>query len=59
MRVLDHNSYGESAIYRSMHRLCMPCWDAEEAEINQAGSNDLPETLAGYGRPNDYWPEDE
>lgn len=53
-RVLDHDSYGESGIYRSMHRLCMPCWEAEDAEIDEAGTNDLPGTLATYGPPNDY-----
>lgn len=53
-RVLDRRSYGESAIYRSMHRLCMPCWDAEDREITEKGRNDLPETLAAYGPANDY-----
>lgn len=53
-RVLDMNSYGESAIYRSQHRLCIPCWDDEDREIIAKGRNDLPETLAAYGPPNDY-----
>lgn len=53
-RVLDHDSYGESAIYRSQHRLCNPCWDAEKDEIDHVGTNDLPATLAGYGPPNDW-----
>jgi glutaredoxin-related protein len=48
------DSYGESQIYRSQHRLCFPCWDAEDAEIDVAGTNDLPETLAKYGPPNDF-----
>lgn len=51
-RVLDHDSYGESGIYHSMHRLCMPCWDKEWGEINEKGTNDLPETLEAYGPPN-------
>jgi hypothetical protein len=53
-RVLDHRSYGESAIYRSRHRLCFPCWHAEDDEIEREGTNDLPETLKGYGPENDY-----
>lgn len=53
-RVLNPNSYGESGIYRSCHRLCMPCWDAEEAEIDREGTNNLPETLKSYGPENDY-----
>lgn len=53
-RALDHDSYGESGIYRSNHRLCVPCWEAENAEIDERGTNNLPETLASYGRPNDY-----
>lgn len=53
-RVLDHDSYGESGIYRSMHRLCFPCWEEESQEIDAKGTNDLPETLASYGAPNDF-----
>lgn len=53
-RVLDPRSYGESGIYRSSHRLCMPCWDEEDREIEEKGGNDLPDTLAAYGPPNDY-----
>lgn len=34
-RVLNHNDYGESAIYKSMHRLCVPCWHDEDAEIDR------------------------
>ena len=52
-RVLDDDSYGESALYRSQHRLCNPCWDAEHDEINREGTNDLPATLTCYGPPND------
>lgn len=53
-RRLDHNNYGESGIYRSRHRLCLSCFDDEDKEIEQAGTNDLPETLASYGAENDY-----
>jgi ribosomal protein L32 len=51
--VLDHNNYGESAIYNSRHRLCNSCWENEYEEINSVGTNDIPATLAGYGPPND------
>lgn len=53
-RVLDHGNYGESGIYRSMHRLCVPCFEDEDREIEAAGTNNLPETLAKYGPANDY-----
>lgn len=53
-RVLDHSNYGECALYRSKHRLCVSCWHAEEAEIDREGTNDLPATLASYGPANDY-----
>ena len=48
------DDYGESGIYRSRHRLCMTCWDAEAAEIDREGTNDLPDTLKSYGPENDY-----
>lgn len=53
-RCLNPRSYSESGIYRSRHRLCNPCGDAEDAEIDEKGTNDLPETLATYGSANDY-----
>lgn len=53
-RVNLMDSYGESQIYQSYHRLCFPCWDDEAKEIDEAGTNDLPETLAAYGPPNDF-----
>lgn len=53
-RVLNPSDYGESAIYRSRHRLCLSCWFAEDAEIDRAGGNDLPVTLVTYGLQNDY-----
>ena len=53
-RVLNRRDYGESAIYRSRHRLCVPCWNDEDKEIDRDGSNDLPKTLASYGPENDY-----
>ena len=51
---LNRSDYGESALYRSMHRLCVPCFYAEDAEIEREGTNDLPETLRSYGPDNDY-----
>ncbi len=41
---------GESQIYRShgIPDLCEPCWMDEDDEIELAGTNDLPETLAWY-----------
>jgi hypothetical protein len=53
-RCLNKNDYGESAIYRSRHMLCVGCWHDEDAEIAREGKNDLPETLKGYGPENDY-----
>lgn len=53
-RCLNPNDYGESAIYRSRHKLCVPCWHDEDAEIEREGRNDLPETLVSYGPENDY-----
>lgn len=52
-RCLDRNSYGESGIYRSRHRLCVPCWHAENDECDREGTNNLPETLKSYGPEND------
>lgn len=54
LRRLDRNNYGESGIYRSRHRLCSDCFDDEDKEIEAAGTNDLPDTLASYGPENDY-----
>lgn len=53
-RVLNPNDYGESAIYQSRHKLCVPCWHNEDAEIEREGGNNLPETLRSYGPENDY-----
>lgn len=48
----DSDPIGESAIYNPGQNngidLCEPCWDAEDAEIEAAGTNDLPDTLAKY-----------
>jgi hypothetical protein len=49
-----NGEYGESQIYRSMHRLCIPCFEEEDAEIDREGTNDLPERLKSYGPANDY-----
>lgn len=53
-RCLDPQSYGESALYRSRHRLCVECWHAEDDEIEREGTNNLPERLKAYGPENDY-----
>ena len=53
-RSLDHSSYGESSIYQSYHRLCLPCFEDEDAEIEREGTNNLPGTLKAYGPENDY-----
>lgn len=47
-------SSGESALYRSRHVLCEPCFFDEDAEIEERGTNNLPDTLAKYGMENDY-----
>jgi len=52
-QVLDCTNCGESAIYGSKHLLCISCFDSEEDEINEKGTNNLPETLAYYGIQND------
>jgi hypothetical protein len=51
-----HNarSSGESGLYGSNHVLCEPCFFDEDAEIDERGTNDLPDTLAKYGPENDY-----
>lgn len=51
---LDKNDCGESSIYRSRHLICNPCFFDEDKEIEEKGTNDLPETLKSYGYPNDY-----
>ncbi|QIG70738.1 hypothetical protein EVB91_187 [Rhizobium phage RHph_I1_18] len=52
--VLNRSDCGESGLYRSQHLICEPCFHAEFDEIDEKGTNDLPETLAGYGPPNDF-----
>ena len=52
-RVLDRNDCGESSLYRSRHLICNPCFHAEDAQIEQEGTNDLPLVLASYGGEND------
>lgn len=40
---------GDSGIYLSHGiDLCEPCCDAEDQEIDEAGTNDLPDTLKRY-----------
>jgi hypothetical protein len=53
-RVLDRRDCGESSLYKSRHLICNPCWEAEDEEIEEKGTNDLPETLASYGGANDW-----
>lgn len=53
-RVLNRNDSGESQLYNSRHILCVPCFFKEEAEIDEKGTNNLPETLKSYGTPNDF-----
>jgi len=53
-RCLSEREYGESSIYRSRHRLCVPCWHDENAQIDREGTNNLSATLASYGPENDY-----
>jgi hypothetical protein len=53
-KCLNRSDYGESALYRSQHRVCVPCFHAEDAEIDWEGTNNLPETLRSYGPENDY-----
>lgn len=53
-RCLDLRNCGESALYRSRHLICVPCWHKEDAEIDREGTNNLPVVLAGYGLENDY-----
>lgn len=43
---------GESQVYspRKPYTLCEPCYLAEDAEIETAGTNKLPEVIAAYER---------
>lgn len=53
-RTLDPSNCGESALYRSRHIICVPCWHEEDAEIEREGGNNLPARLKAYGPENDY-----
>lgn len=46
---------GQSAIYRSNHRICEPCFFDEDEQIDAEGTNDLPDTLKRYGVANGGW----
>lgn len=50
--VRDEECQGESGIYspNRIFMLCEPCFEAEDAEIDEAGTNDLPERLEQYKR---------
>ncbi len=48
--VRDMECQGESGIY-SVNRsfmLCEPCFDAEDKQIDRAGTNDIPELVEEY-----------
>lgn len=53
-RCLDERSCGESALFKSRHLICVPCFHDEDAEIEREGTNNLPSRLAAYGPKNDY-----
>jgi hypothetical protein len=53
-RTLNRADCGESGLYGSQHIICEPCFHDEDKEIDEKGTNDLPETLRRYGPPNDY-----
>ncbi|MGR3480704.1 hypothetical protein [Salipiger marinus] len=54
-QTLDVNRFeGESDIYGSRHLICESCYYEEQDEIEREETNDLPETLASYGPPNDF-----
>ena len=57
-RTLDLRNCGESAIYKSRHLICVPCFHEEDAEIEREGNN-LPERLASYGPKNDVSDNDD
>lgn len=53
-RTLDRSECGESGLYGSRHLLCIPCWNAEDEEMESEGTNNLPSRLNSYGPENDY-----
>lgn len=53
--ISDGETTGESQIYMSHHILCEPCFFDEEREIDEAGTNNLPDTLKSYGKTNDHY----
>jgi hypothetical protein len=51
LKLRDEDCQGESGIYSPTGRaftLCEPCFEDEDAEIERAGSNDLPGVLDQY-----------
>lgn len=50
---LNVKDCGESGLYRSRHLICVPCFHDEYKEIEEKGTNNLPETLAHYGAENE------
>lgn len=49
---LNERDNGESSLYMSNHLLCVPCFFEEDAEIEERGGNNLPDTLRSYGPSN-------
>lgn len=50
-KCLYERSYGESGLYKSKHRICVPCFHDEFEQISREG-NDLPDVLKSYGPEN-------
>lgn len=51
----SRDAEGESQLY-SPHRkftLCEPCWEDEDAMVDETGTNDHPAILARYAEPPD------
>lgn len=51
-RVLDRSDCGESGLFQSNHLICNSCFEDEDNEIWETGTNDIPETLNSYGPAN-------
>ena len=50
--VLDAHNNGTSSLYRSNHTICVPCFHAEDEQIETEGTNNLPDVLESYGEEN-------
>lgn len=51
-QILDRTDCGESSLYGSFHEICVPCFHDEDAQIEEAGTNNLPDVLMTYGPVN-------